>query len=300
VVPETVGIFALVGTVAVVIPCFNDGSTLEAAVASAQDQDVPAEIIVVDDGTTDSATIAVFERLELAGVRIIHQVNQGPAPARMTGVRATDADYVFALDADDRLAAGALRRLSGALDQHPEAAAAWGSVWSFGAVEHDGGRSRSSLDPWEVTYQNHLPLSCLYRRSALLETGGWRLPGGYEDWDLWMSFAERGWKGVGIPGVTAYYRMEGGRRLSRSSRRHAERYARLQARHPSLFAARRRNRRSSPAPLLVRLTLPAIDALPLTPTRKRLLGSAISHVAYGSGFGMLVARYRAHRVLRGS
>jgi hypothetical protein len=115
-----------------------------------------------------------------------------------------------------------------------------------------------------------------------------------------VSFAERGWKGVGIPEVTAYYRMESGRRLSRSSRRHAERYTRLQARHPSLFAARRRNRRSSPAPLLVKLTLPVIDALPFTPTRKRLLGSAISHIAYGSGFGMLVARYRAHRVLRGS
>jgi glycosyltransferase involved in cell wall biosynthesis len=289
-----------VGTVAVVIPCFNDGGTLEAAVASAQDQDVVAEIIVVDDGTTDSATMAVFERLELAGVRIIHEVNQGPALARMTGVRATDADYVFALDADDLLAAGAVRRLSDALEQHPEAAAAWGSVSSFGAVEHRGDRSRSSLDPWELTYQNHLPLSCLYRRSALLETGGWRLPGGYEDWDLWMSFAERGWKGIGIPEVTAHYRLEGGRRLSRSSRRHAERYARLQARHPSLFAARRRNRRSSPAPLLVKLTLPVIDALPFTPTRKRLLGSAISHIAYGSGLGMLVARYRAHRVLRGS
>jgi glucosyl-3-phosphoglycerate synthase len=69
-----------VGTVAVVIPCFNDGGTLEAAVASAQDQDVVAEIIVVDDGTTDSATMAVFERLELAGVRIIHEVNRARRP----------------------------------------------------------------------------------------------------------------------------------------------------------------------------------------------------------------------------
>jgi Glycosyl transferase family 2 len=90
----------------------------------------------------------------------------------MTGVRATDADYVFALDADDLLAAGAVRRLSDALDQHPEAAAAWGSVSSFGAVEHGGDRSRSSLDPWELTYQNHLPLSCLYRRSHIAYGSG--------------------------------------------------------------------------------------------------------------------------------
>src|SRR5512132_1425979 len=89
-----------------------------------------------------------------------------------------------------------------------------------------------------------LPLSCLYRRSALIEVGGWQLQGGYEDWDLWMTFAERGWKSIGIPEVTAYYRVQSGRRLSRSSRRHAERYARLRARHPSLFAERSRNRRS--------------------------------------------------------
>jgi glycosyltransferase involved in cell wall biosynthesis len=53
------------GSVAVV-PCFNDGGTLEAAVASVQDQDVPAEIIVVDDGATDSATVAAYERLDEA------------------------------------------------------------------------------------------------------------------------------------------------------------------------------------------------------------------------------------------
>jgi glycosyltransferase involved in cell wall biosynthesis len=291
---------AVCGSVAVVIPCFNDGGTVEAAVASAQSQDLPAEIIVVDDGTTDSATLAALERLEAAGVRIIHQANQGPAPARMAGVRATNADYVFALDADDLLATGGLRRLRDVLDRHPEAAAAWGSVRSFGAVEYSGDRSRPSLDPWQVTYQNHLPLSSLYRRSALIDAGGWQLPGGYEDWDLWMSFAERGWKGIGIPEVTAHYRVESGRRLSRSSRRHAERCAKLRARHPTLFAERRRNWRSSPAPLLLKLALPAIEALPFSPTRKRLLGSAISHIAYRNGWGMLVARYRAHRVLRGA
>jgi glycosyltransferase involved in cell wall biosynthesis len=248
------------GSVAVVIPCFNDGRTPEAAVSSVQDQDVPAEIIVVDDGATDSTTIAAYERLKSAGVRIIHQVNQGPAPARMTGVRAAGADYVFALDADDLVAAGGLRRLKDVLDRHPEAAAAWGSVWSFGEVEYSGDRARDCLDPWEIAYQNQLPLSCLYRRSALIEVGGWQLPGGYEDCDLWMTFAERGWEGLGIPEVTAYYRVQNGRRLSRSSRRDAERYARLRATASEPVRRPRSQLGSSPAPLLLKLALPAIDA----------------------------------------
>jgi glycosyltransferase involved in cell wall biosynthesis len=285
------------GSVAVVIPCFNDGATLVDAVASARGQDVRVEIIVVDDGSTDSATIALIELMETDGIRVIRQVNEGPAPARMAGVRATGADYIFPLDADDLVAPHGLDRLADLLDLNPDVAAASGSIQSFGDLEHIH-RSRPTLDPWQVSYQNHLPICSLYRREAVLEVGGWQLPGGYEDWDLWMSLAERGWKGIGIPQVTALYRTQSGRRLSRSSARHAERMTRLHARHPSLVAARRRNRRSSPAPRLLKVALPAIDALPLSPTKKRLLGGAITHVSYGNGLGTLVARYRAHRLLR--
>src|SRR5262245_8309348 len=270
---------------------------LEEAVGSAQRQDPHVEIIVVDDGSTDAATLDACERLELDGVQVIHQVNAGPAPARMAGVRATGADYVFPLDADDVLAPGGLERLRHILDEHPDAAAAWGSIESFGAFQHVH-RSRPTLDPWQVSYQNHLPICSLYRRNALLEVGGWQLPGGYEDWDLWMSLAEQGWKGVGVPEVTAHYRVQSGRRLSRSSQRHAERIEKLRARHPALFAERGRNRRSSPAPRLLKAALPAIDALPLNPTRKRLLSGVATHVAYRNGLGTILARYRAHRILR--
>jgi glycosyltransferase involved in cell wall biosynthesis len=287
-----------VGSIAVVIPCFNDGETLESAVASAETQDVAPEVVVVDDGTTDPATLALLRGLERRGIHVIHQENQGPAPARMAGVRATDADYVFALDADDLVAPGGLRRLGEVLDRHPKAAAAWGAVETFGEVEYVGDRSPPSLDPWEITFQNHLPIGSLYRRSALLDVGGWQLPGGYEDWDLWMSLAERGWKGVGIPEVTACYRVQRGRRLSRSSRRHGERYVKLRARHPALYAERRRNWRSSSAPIALKLALPAIEVLPVSSSRKRMIGSAVAHLAYGNGWRVLASRYRAHRVLR--
>jgi glycosyltransferase involved in cell wall biosynthesis len=281
----------------VIIPCFDDGATVEEAVGSVRTQEVPAEIIVVDDGSDGAATVAALERLEQSGVRVLHQANQGPAIARTAGVLATDAEYVFPLDADDLLAQRALGRLREVLDERPDVAAAWGSVLSFGELTYVH-RSRPSLDPWQVSYQNHLPIGSLYRRSALIDAGGWQLAGGYEDWDLWMTLAERGWKGIGIPEVTAHYRIRPGRRLSRSSRRHAERYARLRARHPTLFAERGRQWRSSPAPLLLKLTLPAIDALPLNQTRKRPLGGAMTHIAYRNGWGTMVARYRAHRVLR--
>jgi glycosyltransferase involved in cell wall biosynthesis len=287
-----------VSTIAVVIPFYDDVDTLEAALHSVRSQDVPVQVIVVDDGSRAPGAQELLARVQRSGVVVIHQDNAGPARARTAGVQASSADYVLPLDADDALAPRALLRLRDVLDAHPEAVAAWGSVRHFGALAY-AQRSRAWLDPWQVTYQNHLPLSALYRRTAVVEAGGWQFQGGYEDWDLWMSLAERGWKGIGIPEVTGYYRVHAGRRLARSSRRHAERYAKLRARHPQLFADRRRHRRASPAPPLLKATLPALDALPFSSTRKRLLAGALSHAVYGDGWAALAARYRAHRFLRG-
>jgi glycosyltransferase involved in cell wall biosynthesis len=285
------------GTIAVVIPCHDDGATLEEAVASVLAQDVPAEIIVVDDGSTDPGTDEALARVEAAGARVLRQGNRGPGPARMAGWRATRAEYALPLDADDRLMPGALRLLRSELERNPRAVAAWGSARHFGSLEFVQ-RSLPTLDPWQLTYQNHLPLSALYRRTTVLRAGGWQLDGGYEDWDLWLTLAESGCEGVGIPAVTGAYRVQPGRRISRSSGRHGERCAMLRARHPRLYAERRRHRRASPAPRMLKLALPVIDVLPLGVQRKRLLAGAACYLAQGAGWPTIAARMRAHRIRR--
>src|SRR5918999_3665036 len=91
--------------VAVMIPCFNDGRYVAEAVASVRLQE-PTELIVVDDGSTDSATLDVLKGLRGNGVSIVRQPNSGPGPARTHGMQLTTAPYVFPLDADDYLAPG--------------------------------------------------------------------------------------------------------------------------------------------------------------------------------------------------
>jgi glycosyltransferase involved in cell wall biosynthesis len=282
-------------SIAVVIPCHGDGATLGEAVESALRQDVPVEVIVVDDGSRDPGTAAVLRRLADRGVRVLRQDNRGPGPARMAGVRATGAEYVLPLDADDRLPPGALRVLRDVLEAGPALVAAWGSERHFGSLDFVQPSARS-LDPWQLSYRNPLPLSALYRREAVLAAGGWDLDGGYEDWDLWMTLAEAGHDGVGVATVTSEYRVAPGRRLSRSSSRHGERCARLRERHPRLYAERRRHRRASSAPVALKLALPVIDALPLPATRKRLLAGAAWYLAHGSGWSTIAARLRAQRV----
>jgi glycosyltransferase involved in cell wall biosynthesis len=256
--------------VAVVIPCYDDGATLRDTLASLAGQE-PHELVVVDDGSTDAATLRAFAELEAEGVRVVHRENGGLSAARMTGVESTSAPYVFPLDADDALAPGALASLADALDASPDAALAWGDVELWGEGEATLAVARS-LDPWLLTYLNDVPVASLLRRSALLEAGGWRMGSGYEDWDLWLALAERGHSGVHVPGPALRYRRRSDRMLGDCIDRHAELYGRLRERHPGLFRTRPENRRRSRAPLRVKLLLPLVESLPLLDpfTRHRL------------------------------
>jgi glycosyltransferase involved in cell wall biosynthesis len=255
--------------VAVVVPCFNDGDTLPAALASLRREE-RHELVVVDDGSDDPATLATLERLAEQGTRVVRRANGGLSAARMTGVDATRAPYVFPLDADDAIAPGTLAVLADALDATPDAALAWGNIEVWGELGAELAVARS-LDPWLLTYLNDVPVASLLRRAALVEAGGWSMGSGYEDWDLWLALAERGYSGVHVPQPTLRYRRRVGRMLDDCTPQHEALYAKLRARHPTLFAERRVNRRRSTAPLRAKLAFPLVEALPLDPfTRHRL------------------------------
>jgi len=258
-----------VARVAVVVPCFDDGATLPETLASLEGQE-PHELVVVDDGSTDAATLRTLAELEEGGVRIVHRENGGLSAARMTGVEVTSAPYVLPLDADDALAPGALAALADALDREPGAALAWGDVEVWGELEARLEVARS-LDPWLITYLNDLPVASLIRRTALVDLGGWQMGSGYEDWDLWLALAEHGHRGVHVAAPTLRYRRRRGRMLDGVTPRHADLYSRLRDRHGALFAARGRNRRRSTAPARAKLLFPLVEQLPLDPfTRHRM------------------------------
>jgi len=83
--------------VSVIIPVYNGGQTLSACLEVLRRQThPPAEIIVVDDGSTDD-TVVVAERF---GVRILSQAHAGPAAARNRGAHAAQGDILLFTDAD--------------------------------------------------------------------------------------------------------------------------------------------------------------------------------------------------------
>jgi len=249
--------------IAVVVPCFNDGETLPSTLESLEHEE-PHELVLVDDGSDDSATLETLARVAAGGTRVVRRENGGLSAARMTGVESTEAPYVLPLDADDAVVPGALAALADALDDAADAALAWGDVEVWGELEAHLSVARS-LDPWLLTYLNDVPVTSLVRRSALQEVGGWSMGSGYEDWDLWLALAERGYTGVHVPRPTLRYRRRPGRMLEDVTPQHEALYTRLRRRHAALFAARRSNRPRSSAPLRVKLGFPIVERLPLDP-----------------------------------
>ena len=105
-------------TVTVVIPCYNQGHFLPAAIASVRAQTFEGErlqLIVVDDGSTDD-TARVAGRL---GAEVIEQANRGLSPARNAGLRAAAGEFVVFLDADDELLPDAIATGIARFDERP-------------------------------------------------------------------------------------------------------------------------------------------------------------------------------------
>jgi glycosyltransferase involved in cell wall biosynthesis len=246
--------------IAILIACHDDGTTLPETIDSLLGE-VGAELVAIDDGSTDRVTLEVLETIERSGVRVLRQENSGPASAWMRGLEATSAPYLMPFSSDDILVPGAAGLLADALDANPDADVAWGDMQSFGSAAAYI-PSAPSLCPWHVTYVNSRPGIAAFRREALLEAGGWQLRRGIEDWDLWMRLAARGFSGVHVPRPIFYYRRDAEGRFRGRVSVFEGFYEQLRERNAELFARRPATKVSSPAPNVLKVLLPLVDRLP--------------------------------------
>lgn len=87
----------------VIIPCYNEVTTIEAVVGRVQAVGLANEIIIVDDGSTDGTrdVLAQIEARNHSDVRIIyHERNQGKGAALVTGFKTASGDIFLIQDAD--------------------------------------------------------------------------------------------------------------------------------------------------------------------------------------------------------
>lgn len=105
------------GTTSVVIPVCNCEKYIGPALESVRAQTRRVEeVIVVDDGSTDSTADVVESFPE---VILLRQANQGPSAARNLGIAHASGDYLAMLDGDDIWPSDRQEILAGRLDEDP-------------------------------------------------------------------------------------------------------------------------------------------------------------------------------------
>lgn len=164
--------------ISVVIPCHNAERLVEDAVHSALGQThPPAEIVCVDDGSSD-ATLEVLHNLSAAfpdRLRVVAQPRGGACAARNKGLSLVTGAYVQFLDADDELLPDKLSHQATVVHQHDEPDLVVGSY-----VRHqlDGSQLpliNQPMNPWVALLQKRMGITSvnLFKREALLHVGGW-------------------------------------------------------------------------------------------------------------------------------
>jgi glycosyltransferase involved in cell wall biosynthesis len=142
----------------VVIPCYNQGPFLHECLESLRRQRLPAaEVIVVDDGSTDPFTVARIDELCVPPVKLVRQPNRGLSAARNAGVDVATGDWILPLDADDELTPDALQRYAEAITADPSIDIWYPDIAQFG-LDHEV-LTQPEFDPWRLLWNNHLVCS---------------------------------------------------------------------------------------------------------------------------------------------
>ena len=153
---------ARVGAVAVVVVNYNTRECLRACLATVAAES-PAEVVVVDNGSTDGS--AEMVRHEFPAVRLIEDPsNPGYGAASNRGVAACDAPYVLLINSDTLLRGGTLDALRDYMDDHPRAA-----IVGPRLVHADGSPHRSCYAFPSTTF-------LILEHSPLRQMGGWIPP----------------------------------------------------------------------------------------------------------------------------
>lgn len=227
--------------VTVIIPCFNHGRFVRQAVDSALIQRGAAvRVIIVDDGSSDGQTPAACDACAGEAVRIIHQENRGLPAARNRGAREADTEFVAFLDADDWLEPEFACKLAAAIRNDPDNAGISHAYCQERLVERGTGIWKvPAWDPILMMITNLHPVTALVRLERFRAVGGFdeSMRSGYEDWELWLRFIERGWRGVRVrEPLFVWRRHSHNTMIMNVIRHHAELYESIRSRHAELYA----------------------------------------------------------------
>lgn len=196
--------------VSIIIPCFNNDDTIVETLQSVCNQDYSAiEIIIVNDGSTDSSEKTITDFIAAANnitIQLIHQKNSGPSVARNTGASKATGKYLLFLDADDKIASNFVSECIAVFDSKSDANLVYSEAELFEAAT--GKWELSNFKMPDFLIQNCIYITAMIKRSSFNEVGGFDESISFsEDWELWIKLIKKFGEGVyKIPKTLFYYR----------------------------------------------------------------------------------------------
>lgn len=218
----------------IIIPCYNHGRYLEQLVPRLQKQSYPAfEMIIVDDGSEDEASLAAMQRLEdkaISNLRILRQDHQGVVAARNRAAWLASGKYLFPLDADDTIDKSFVEKALLTLEASGPHCFVY--PWSQVSGQSDFVLKNKPTHPLSVLHKNLIQGPVIPK--WLFQMAGGYHPGmnrGYEDWELYVNLVKHGAVGKVIPEILYHYRQSPGSRDETARGRYEILRHRIQYRH---------------------------------------------------------------------
>jgi len=170
---------------AFVIPAYNEatliGKCLESVVAEVKRSGHEADIVVVDNASTDD-TASIAAGYE--GVRVVSETKKGLVHARNAGFQATDAELVANIDADTQLPSGWITTVMTEFDKNPKLVALSGPYIYYDLAWHNQALVRFFYGAAFLIYLlNRFVLrvgSMIQGGNFVIRRSAWKQAGGYD------------------------------------------------------------------------------------------------------------------------
>jgi len=195
----------------VVIPYYNMGKYIVECINSVKNSTyVPAEIIIINDGSTDQHSIDQLEILSRThpDIKIVHQTNKGLPATRNLGAKIARSNYLVFLDADDKVDQHYYSRAIDILKRYDNIFFVGSWVRYFGNTDKVW-PTFTPQPPYILVHNSVNSSSLVYKRNAFLQGGlnDKQFIFGLEDYESVVSMLSKGFNGVIIPECLFYYRV---------------------------------------------------------------------------------------------
>lgn len=198
--------------VSVIIPCYNSGIYIKECVDSILQQTYQDfEILITDDGSTDTSTIKLLQQITQCDKRInvfFLDGNSGPAAARNNSIKHAKGRYIAFCDSDDKWLPNKLTDQIPLFDNKHVAI-----VYSdYEKMDAQGKRNNRIVHaPKSLTYAKYLKGNTIGNLTGIYDAQKvgkvMQKNVHHEDYVLWLDILRHGWTALNTNTVTAVYRI---------------------------------------------------------------------------------------------